>query len=127
MALLGSGALFLIEAGMGLFNPQVYSIVERSSREEAPWRLPMIGALLFVWSLFCLKAGMPPIGVGDWAVAMLSLAFFTKSSLLILFPSSLNDTPQAIMADPPKWRGKCIRRTVLGVLLASWGIVLMSS
>jgi hypothetical protein len=64
LALLGSGALFLIEAGMGLFNPQVYSIVERSSREEAPWRLSMIGALLFVWSLGVLLA--------SWGIVLMS-------------------------------------------------------
>lgn len=127
MALFGSGMLFLIEAGTGLFKPQAYSIVERSSRQKAPWRLQAIGALMFVWGLLCLIAGISLTGISDWIAVILSLAFLAKGSLLIFSPSSLHDTPQAIAADHTRWRAKCMRRSAIGVLLMSWGAVLVSN
>ena len=126
-ALLGSGTLFLIEAGIGLFRPGAYSIVERSSREQAPWRLQAIGAPMFVWALFCLIAGFPLTDISHWTVAILGLAFLAKGSLLVFSPSSLHDTPQTITADGTRWRAKCFRRSMFGVLLLSWGVVLVSS
>lgn len=126
-ALLGSGMLFLIEAGMGLFKPQAYSIVERSSRQKAPWRLRAIGALMFVWGLLCLIAGISLTGISDWIAVILGLAFLAKGSLLIFSPSSLHDTPQTIVTDRARWRAKCIRRSAIGVLLMSWGVVLFSN
>ena len=126
MALLGSGMLFLIEAGMGLFKPQAYSIVERSSREKTPWRLRAIGALMFVWGLFCLIAGISMTGLSDWIAVILSLAFLAKGSLLMFSPASLHDTPQTIALDRAGWRTKCVRRSAIGVLLISWGVVLFS-
>ncbi len=107
-ALFGSGTLFLIEAGIGLFKPQAYSIVEQSSREKAPWRLRIVGALMFVWGLFCFIAGFPLSGISGWIAVILSLAFLVKGSLLMFSPSSLHDSPQAIAADRTRWRAKVL-------------------
>ena len=126
-ALLGSGTLFLIEAGMGLFKPQAYSIVERSFQEKDPWRLRAIGALMFVWGLLCLIAGISLTGISDWIAVILSLAFLAKGGLLMFSPASLHDTPQTIAVDHARWRVKCIRRSAIGVLLMSWGVVLFSN
>lgn len=122
---MGCGVLFLIEAWIGFFRPNTYEFLEPASRAERPFRLPLIGSILFTWGVICIGSSVPPDQTVDWILVILGAPLIYKGVLIAFFPEKLKENPDHIRATPKEWKAKCGLRFVIGSVLFVWGMILI--
>ena len=122
-ALIGCGFLFLLEASIGLFWPEVYQLVVAAPGSRPPLRLRLVGGGLLLCGIAFLAVGIPPSEPARWVLVVAGAAMIFKGTVMLVFPGSLKDNPTTISANPSRWKVKCGMRLTIGLALVIWGIV----